>query len=193
MSDGAVRQLRRGQIVAAARALVARRGLEALTIGALEEELSLSRGLITYHFDGKEEIVEAVLASALEEIDSGTLAQLQKSASVEERLRAVVRSKIDGFLSHPEASRVLLSFWGRLSGDPRARKTNARLYVEYRKQSAKLLRAAGAPARSIEPLAALLVGLVLGIVLQELFDPGAVDAAAAAEEAVQVVLARLRR
>ena len=56
-----VRDLRRAQIIAAARAIVCRDGLDALTIGALEQKLAFTRGVITYHFAGKDDIVRALL------------------------------------------------------------------------------------------------------------------------------------
>ena len=40
-------------------------------------------------------------------------------------------------------------------------------------------------------MAALLVGIVLGIATQHYFEPGSIDVDAAVEEAVETVLARL--
>jgi AcrR family transcriptional regulator len=190
-----VRDFRRGQIVAAARRLVAEQGLEALTFGALEDRLSFTRGVITYHFASKDEIVRAVFASAIEEIDAAVKAEVRASASIEDKLRAVLQANVRGFVDRAEAGRVLLSFWGRLSSDPEARRLNAELYTRYRTRSAKLLReavAAGSIAK-IDPksVAALLVGIVLGIATQHYFEPGSIDVNAAVEEAVETVLARL--
>src|SRR5207249_7078413 len=105
-----VRDLRRAQIVAAARALVARGGLEALTVSALEKRLRFTRGVITYHFRGKDEIVRAVLASAVDEIDRATAEEVQASLDFAAKLEAVLRTKVRGFLENREAAHVLLSF-----------------------------------------------------------------------------------
>src|SRR5437773_5389573 len=102
-SPETVRDFRRAQVIAAARSLVAEEGLEALTIGALEERLAFSRGVITYHFRNKDEIVEAVLAHAVAEIEEALRAELRASESPEERVGAVLRSMVRGFLAHPEA------------------------------------------------------------------------------------------
>lgn len=193
-----LRGLRRGQIVAAARALVAAEGLEGLTIGALEARLGYSRGVITYHFRDKEEIVAQVLRSAVEEIDAATAAEVSASATPGEKVRAVLRANVRGFLDRREAGLILLSFWGRLSSDARARKVNAQLYAGYRERTAQLLaagRAAGAFAKDVDPqaLAALIVGIVLGIASQAYFEPGSIDVDAAVEEGSRCVLARLGR
>ncbi len=192
-----LRDLRRSQIVAAARALVAAGGLEALTIGALEKRLDFTRGVITYHFRDKDEIVEAVLASAVEEIDAATVALVQARATFAEKVEAVLSTKVRGFLDRREAAHVLLSFWGRILHDRRARAVNARLYEAYRAQSARLLedgRRAGEVVRgvAVRVVAALLVGAVIGIVTQVLFDPdGAVDPDACVREAARMFAARL--
>jgi AcrR family transcriptional regulator len=191
-----VRDLRRAQIVAAARAIVARGGLEALTVSALEKRLRFTRGVITYHFRGKEEIVDAVLASAVDEIDRATTDEVEASLGFAEKLEAVLRTKVAGFLASREATHILLAFWARLRHDPRARELTARLFRGYREQSAALLEAgrrAGQFARAPRAeLAALLVGAVIGIVAQAVFEPGALDVEACVREAAKSFLARLR-
>lgn len=194
-----VRDFRRAQIVAAARALVADQGLDALTFGALEERLSFTRGVITYHFASKDEIVRAVYASAIAEIDEAVSAEVAAGRTLSEKIRAVLRANVRGFVDRAEAGRVILSFWGRLSADPEVRRLNAALYAEYRARTTKLLeRAKGsgelAPAgEPVDPatMGALLVALVLGIATQHYFEPGAIDVDAAIEEAARMVGGRL--
>src|SRR5262249_8119872 len=134
-----LRDLRRGQIVAAARAIVAEQGIEALTIGALEERLGFTRGVITYHFSAKDQIVRAALASAVGEIAASTLLAVEARATPEQRIRAVIRANVRGFVDRVEAARVLFSFWSRLSSDRRARAVNAELYETYRRRTRRLL------------------------------------------------------
>jgi AcrR family transcriptional regulator len=180
--------LRRTQIIGAARAIVARRGLEALTIGELEKKLGYSRGVITYHFKNKDEIVDELLRSAIAEIDEATRAEATKASTRADRVAAVIRAVVHGFLSRVEAVRILFSFWGRLHAEPRLRGANARLYARYRAQTARLLGGrAGDTA-----LATVIVGVVLGIAAQAYFDPRHVDVEAAVKEATRIVKSRLR-
>ena len=191
-----VRDLRRGQIVAAARRLVAEQGLEALTIGALEDRVSFTRGVITYHFANKDEIVQAVFASAIDEIDAAVRRAVEGGVAIEDKVRAVLRGNVRGFVDSEVAGRVLLSFWGRLSADPVVRKLNADLYAKYRRRAAKLLRSARADGLvgPVDPtvMGALLVAIVLGIATQHYFEPGSIDVDAAVDEATRTVMARLR-
>ncbi len=191
----ALRALRRGQIVAAAREIVAQEGLEALTIGALERRLSFSRGVITYHFRNKDEIVEAVLQSAIDEINARLRALGGAELSPEAEVVAVLRTVLSGFLDHPEAGRILLSFWGRIPSSERIRSLNAELYRNYRRWSTVLLekhRGVFADC-DVEGLAGLLVGIVIGIATQTYFDPAAFEPERVLAEACACVLARLRR
>ena len=194
MPDG-VRLLRRTQIIAAARAIVARDGLEALTIAALEDALGYSRGVITYHFANKDEIVDEVLRSAIDEIDEATRAEVKAATTTAERVRAVIGAVVRGFVARVEATRILVSFWGRLHADARIRAANAKLYQRYREQTAELLRAGrrrgDLAAVDVDATATVIVGVVLGIAAQAYFDPPAVDVDAAVEEATRAVLARL--
>jgi len=191
-----LRDLRRTQIVAAARALVAQGGLDALTIGALEERLGFSRGVITYHFDDKDEIVEEVLRSAVDDIDADTTAQVATAPTFDEKLRAVLRTKLHGFSANREAGRILMTFWGRLWSDKRARSVNQELLARYRDQSRSLIQAgqaAGAFARDADAdaLGALLVGTVIGLATQQAVQEDAFDAEAALDEAARSFAARL--
>jgi AcrR family transcriptional regulator len=191
-----VRDLRRQQIVKVARRIVAEEGLEALTIGTLEDRLSFSRGVITYHFANKDEIVVAVLDSAIEEIDAATRAELREHATAEEKVCAVVQTTIEGFVGHPEATRILISFWGRIPSSPAIQKMNAKLYAGYRKEAAKLVRAGRKTGEfgdvSPDAIAAILVGIVIGVATQAYFEHDAIEVAKVIEEAQRTVLARLR-
>jgi AcrR family transcriptional regulator len=182
-----LRSLRRAQIIAAARTLVARDGLEGLTIARLEKQLGYTRGVITYHFRNKDEIVAALLESAIDEIDQATRAEVAAATNALDRAAAVIRAVVRGFLTRVEAVRIVISFWGRLH-EPRIRAANARLYARYRKQTARTL---GGRAED-GALATVIVGVVLGIAAQVYFDPRRVDVDAAVEEAIAAVQARLR-
>ena len=195
-TSAGLRELRRGQILIAARRIVATEGLDALTFNALEDALDFSRGVITYHFADKEELVEALLFHAVDEIDAGTDLLLERSASMEEKVRAILASKVRGFLEKEEASRVLLSFWARAGRDDRAREVNRALFTRYRAESASLVKAArkDKPKLSLDAqgFAALLVGAVIGLVVQRLVEPGAFPLEAALDEAARACASRLR-
>jgi len=195
LPSDSLRDLRRSQIVATARAIVASEGVEALTIAALESKLAFSRGVISYHFDGKADLVRAVLESAVAEIDAAVRTKVEAATTPEDRVRAILRGNVHGFIERVEAGRVLLSFWGRITSDKAVRAQNARLYAHYRRGAARVIadgRKSGAFGDvDVDAMATLLVGTVIGIATQAYFDPGAIDVPRSLEEAERTVLARL--
>ncbi|MFT4626193.1 MAG: TetR/AcrR family transcriptional regulator [Myxococcota bacterium] len=187
-----VADLRRREILDAARAVVAERGLGALTFGALEGRLAFTRGVITHHFANKQAIVHALLDDALAEIDRATAESIAAASPVSNRIHAALCGMVRGFSEHSEATRVLVSFWGLQGVDARAAQKNAALFERYREECRSLLRVGQARGEvradlDVDAVAAVLVGLVIGIVAQGFFEPGRVDverAVAAAAEGV---------
>lgn len=191
-----VRDLRRHQIVAAARALVAEQGLEALTFAALEQRLHFTRGVITWHFENKDAILRAVLEAAIADVDRAALAAIRAEAPLVERARAVVREMVHAWLGASDAVPVLISFWGRQGADPEAAALNAGLYARYRAWAAGLIREGQArgelrPGTDPEAAGAVLVSLVLGLTLQHRFAAGGLDLEAAVAAAGDAVVAWL--
>ena len=193
-----VRDLRRHQIVDAARRIVGSEGLDALTFGRLEQTLSFTRGVITYHFRNKEEIVHALLDDALDEIYRGVVDEVQATDAPVDAVAAVIGGMVRGFLEKRDAAFVLLSFWGRLQSDPAVADKNAELYRGYRQSAAALVRRGqqeGALSAAIDPdaAAAVMVGLVIGIAGQALFEPDAIDVDGAVALSAEVMRAGLRQ
>ena len=195
-SNASLRELRRAQILVAARRIVATDGLDALTFNALEDALDFSRGVITYHFADKEELVEALLFHAVDEIDAGTDLLLERSATLDEKVRAVVQSKVRGFLEKEEASRVLLAFWSRAGRDDRAREVNRALFPRYRAEAASLAKAARKEkpklALDVAGFGASMVAAVIGLSVQILVQPDAFALEPAIDEAARALASRLR-
>ncbi len=189
MPDGSLRELRREQILAAASEIVSEGGLEALTIGAIEKRVSFSRGVLTYHFVNKNEIVEGLLLSAVDAIDRSTELHVREADGVEEKVHAAVEGIVRGFLANPVASIILMSFWGRLRGDEAAARVNAGLYRKYRGAARSIVR--DIEHIDVEAFSTVFVGVLIGIACQTLFDPSAIDPEAAIEEASHTLCARL--
>ncbi len=191
--SGSLRALRREQILDVAGDLVAREGLLGLTVAALEKRLDFTRGVITYHFGGKDEIVQALLERAVARIDRSAERAVKASRSGNDRITVVVQALVDGFLSDEAACAILFAFWSRLQHDPVAAEINARLYARYRERSERLLGelAPKLGQRRRKALAALMVGQVMGIVTQAYFDREAIEVGAAVREAGRALEAAL--
>ena len=195
--NNALRDLRREQIIGAARSLVSNGGLEALTISKLEDQLDFSRGVITYHFKGKDEIVMAVLHSALDDIVEGASNRVQKRITVEEKIHAILTGMIQGFIEETEAAQIMVSFWSRIPKDDQVTDMNAKLYDSYRSQVARVLGKARknkeikATKAQIDAISALVVGIVIGVAMQVYFQPDSVDPGTIIAESAAAISLRL--
>ncbi len=189
-----LRAMRREQILETAGQLVASEGLGALTIGALEKRLTFSRGVITYHFKNKEEIVRTLFKNAIETIDATAWAEVEAAQDLEERIRRASRAIVDGFVDNPVASRILMSFWGSLQADAETARLNADLYRKYRAAARRIAESAPNVPNSVDldAFAAVFVGMVIGIACQALFDAEAIDIPAAVDQAARGVTALLK-
>ena len=188
MSEAAtdVRATRRAEIVAVARQLIVEGGLEGLTIGRLEKRLPYTRGVITHHFANRDDIVDAVLASAIAEIDRATAEEALRGMSRGEQIRAVLRAKVHGFLDHPEATQILMAFATRPAGDARAAEVEAQVFGRYRTEASGLFR----HHPDVDAFAALLAGTVIGIVVQVRLGASGLDPEACIDVAGQALVHR---
>ena len=191
-----IRAFRREQIIRVACALVAEGGLSALTYANLESRLSFTRGVITHHFKNKRDIVQSVLRSTLAEIDAATITAVTAADDPEARIRLTLQTMVGGFLSREASTRVLLSYMSAVPHNAELTAFTAGLYARWRRWCAMVLR--DGVARGVfvehdcEAMAAVIVGQVIGAVVQQMLAPDAVDVEAVIEAGAGAILAALR-
>ena len=101
--------VRRTEIIAAAIRVIARDGLRACTVSALEQETGFARGHFTYHFNSKEEIIALAFATvgsdwATNQIEATT------GVTARDRLETQIRAAITWGQRRPEYFRCLMNF-----------------------------------------------------------------------------------
>jgi len=192
-----IRDFRRDQIIREARALVAEGGLKAMTYGRLEARLSFTRGVITHHFKNKDDIIQSVLRSALREIDNATITAVIGTEAPEERVRRTLEMMVDGFLSHPESTRILIAYLSEVPHNAHATAFNAGLFARWRRWTAEILHDGMTRGvfcdHDVEAMAAVIVGQVIGAVFQNLLQPEAIVVNRVVASGADAILAVLRR
>jgi AcrR family transcriptional regulator len=176
------RQANQERILAAARAVFGARGYHAATIEEIADEAGLSNGAIYYNFKSKEELFLALLDARMHErIEHArrTLATDAASDGVERALADEARDITRTLKESREWRLLLLEFVAHAARNPRF---GRRLKHHQRKLHAALVeileqhlgaRHAG-PAIPIDQLAVVITGLLNGLAMEELTDPGAV-------------------
>ncbi len=182
-------------LIESAIVVMARRGLEGTTFATIAEESGLSRGLVTFHFKTKEQLIAAALELAGSIYEASWDRHIRKpDLAPAVRLATVIAHDVAFVRRHP----AILSLWYTTWGEARSQeiyRTNTReadkIYVGELAQAFGAL--AGDPkgrARASRAKARALNAIVFGLWLDSHIDPDsfndseALDAAAAVLKAL---------
>lgn len=91
---------RRAQIVAAAIDIIAEAGYEGASFARIAERLGISRGLISYHFAGKDDLIRQVVRQAAEEAVAYIRPQVLAESAGPGMLRAYIESNLAFMRDH---------------------------------------------------------------------------------------------
>jgi AcrR family transcriptional regulator len=91
---------RRAQIIDAAISVLADQGYGATSLAAIGIHLGISKGVISYHFAGKAELLQEVVASILRRAGEWMLPRVQAASSFAEALEFYIRSNLEYIEEH---------------------------------------------------------------------------------------------
>jgi len=193
-----IRKIRREQIIDAANRIIASKGLMACTIEELEKEADVSRGVITYHFRDKDEIVTEALASMLRRFDDEGLPQIREIQDPEEKLRKMVEvgSTLAG--RSAEIYHIMHNFLAQIAHREDIRDTVSNHYAKYRQQIAHVIEhgvSGGAFRKApVEETSAVIMAILMGLAKQHLVNNARdFDLDKCAHAAAEMVLAYLKK
>ena len=163
---------RRGEVVAAARRIILREGIEAATTRAIAREAGYSNGVLTHYFADKDEI----LLSALEASHRRIADRLREKLSGRTGLAALRELLLDNVpLDDERAGETGLEvgFWGRSLTSPALLEVQRREAAELRYLVTSLLRSAAEAGEihtdeDLEDVAERLLALVDGLSVHRL-------------------------
>lgn len=93
---------RRAQFVAAAIDTIAEVGYARASLGRIAERVGVSKGVISYHFAGKDELVRAVIADIAARGGAFIYERAMTLPTAPERLRAWIESNLEYLATHRE-------------------------------------------------------------------------------------------
>lgn len=185
---------RRGQVVEAAVAIIAEKGLPRLSLSAIEERTGMSRGQLTYYFPEKEDILLAVFDHMIE-----TMRRREKAGDGPpgcaalpdhgwERLRAFLTFFILDPPEMAEFHELQYTFLSQVRHRDDYRERLAGLYEEWRGHIASDVRR-DVPEGGVSPrtFSTFIQALLHGLAIQRVADPASYDR----EEMLRVTLAMI--
>jgi AcrR family transcriptional regulator len=177
-----VGSIRREQIVEAAVAVIAERGIQKLSLSAIEKKTGMSRGQLTYYFRAKEDILLAVFDHMVQTMRrrvgvTGCEAFDRSSWPwVEYLLQMILTAPV----ANPTFGPLQYTFLAQMSHRPDFRERLAGLYEEWRANMSAGLAADYAAVERPPPfapraVATLVQALLHGLAMQRAADPDAFD------------------
>jgi AcrR family transcriptional regulator len=189
--------VRRREIVDATVRVMARRGWNDTSIDEITREARVSRGLVSYHFKDKNELLSGVLARCREMFLEDVQKAYDAGEPAERRMLCATRASLLLVRTNPLPYEVFLHFSTNSRADPQLAEEVRTLYRTYREQCANTIRECqerGVYRLNIDPDAAAAkhMATLIGISLQWLIDPGCFDLDAAGELALEMLIGSLR-
>src|SRR5262252_1179297 len=134
-------EVRRSEIAAAVLQVLARDGVEAVTMRGVANELGCTTGLLTHWVDSRAALIRLALAAIVQRQTDRAIACL--GDGVESVLQA-----LEQFLpldeERREEARIWLGFWALAVHDPELRAEHRSRYREFRQNCTRFLRDNGA-------------------------------------------------
>ena len=155
------------QLLDAVMTSVARHGLEGTTISRIAAISGLSRGLISFHFDGKDKLLEAALSEAIIVYEKSWQAGVvAPRIDAVERLHRAIDHDIDFALNNP----AILSLWWAAWGETHAKAIYHRLSAvrdaRFVSDLVRMFEQAGCKRAEAQTSASLVNACLLGFWLQ---------------------------
>lgn len=182
---------RRKQIVNVAIDTIAMKGFAQASLAQIAEQVGISKGVISYHFNGKDELVQQVISTLLAVSNAYIKARVEAQANAEARLRAYVEASFEFMRANRNNFVALVDLWGSFGSADEKRIFNSRAYEPCRRHLEKLVREGQKTGefRQFAPkaMATTIQGAIDGVMLQWVFDQDAVDLDECRQEIVEMV------
>lgn len=164
---------RREQILAAAREVVAERGYKAMRIADVARKSGASTGTVHYYFETKRDLMHAAFEWNFERSQERRAPLLDSTDDPRELLRAFVDSYLPADPVIVQSWHMWVELWGEALHDSDLQELNERVYGEWRRTMAAIIRdgqdtgrfVAGDPVVLANGLVAMIDGLALQVLM----------------------------
>ena len=178
-SGSFIEEARRKQIVDTAIRTIAVKGYSGTSLAEIAREAGISKGGISYHFEGKGELIEEILSRLMREPAEYIKQRVDGCRGSANKLRAYVAANFEFARSHREHLLALVDLWGRRDSDEGRNRFDAEAYEPSRKYLSRILEVGTAEGELQDvpttTMASVIQAAIDGILLQWAFDPEAVD------------------
>jgi AcrR family transcriptional regulator len=126
------RDVRRQMLIEAAIRCLARGGIGAFTVDQISQEARVSRGLINHHFEGIDDLLQAVYEAMTQSMGAAARATLFVDGGTRDKLDTVIDAMFTPPMFSKTSLRAWLALWGEVATNRRLRAAHRRSYDAYR-------------------------------------------------------------
>jgi len=174
-----IEEARRRQIVETAIQTIATQGFSQASLAEIARKAGISKGVISYHFAGKDELVEEILRSLLQQPAEFIKERVGHHQSALDQLRAYIEANFEFMESHRDNYVALVDLWGRRGSAGEENRCNAEAYEPSRHYLAHMLEAGRERGEfrhlPVRATASLIQASIDGVMLQWVFDADSID------------------
>jgi TetR/AcrR family fatty acid metabolism transcriptional regulator len=103
-----IERARRTQIIGAAAAVIAHDGIGQASLARIAKRAGVSKGVVSYHFAGKDELMKQVVLAVYEAGAQAMTPAIAAATTPREHLAAYLRSNVAYIAANPEALRAVI-------------------------------------------------------------------------------------
>ena len=169
---------------------IATRGYSQASLAEIAREAGISKGVISYHFEGKVELVEEILSRLLREPAEFIKERVDACERAMDKVRAYVTANLEFMKTHRDHYVALVDLW-ESRGSASGNRFGAEAYEPSRAYLSRILEA-GTASREFRRLSHATVASVIqaaidGVMLQWVFDERAIDLDACRDQILEMV------
>ncbi|TNM41194.1 TetR/AcrR family transcriptional regulator [Nocardioides albidus] len=174
MARPSVEAERREQILSATRSVVAEKGFKAMRVADVAARSGISSGTIHYYFDTKRDLMHAAFEWNFENSEARRAALLEDIDDPSERLRMLLASYLPADDLLIESWHLWCSLWVEAIHEPDLQELNEKVYGEWRRGMAAIIRDGQLRGRFVDGdpvlLTNALISMVDGLAIQVLMS-----------------------
>jgi AcrR family transcriptional regulator len=186
-----IEEARRRQIVETAIKTIATHGYSHASLAEIARAAGISKGVISYHFEGKDDLIEAILSRLMREPAEFIKQRVDACDSALEKLRAYISANFEFMKAHRTGYVALVDLWESRGLAQGRNRFNAEVYEPSRHYLARIFEAGqeGGEFRPLEPMtiASVIQASIDGVMLQWVFDEEAIDLDACRDAILQMI------
>ncbi len=186
-----IEEARRRQIVDTAIRTIAEKGITQTTLAEIARECGISKGVISYHFDGKDELIAEVLSNLVRAPAEFVKDRVEAVEGALARLREYVAASVEYMARNRGDYVALVDLWGSAGSTEGRQRFNHEAHEPARRYVMKLLEAGvksgefrEVPVRTV---ASTIQAAIDGLMLQWVFEPEGIDLATCRDEILSMV------